>query len=98
MDQRYTTAYTSLLRITTSPPPSKDGKDNRDSTSSDGLEAATPATVASTTTTASRGLAALRPAFLRGVSRGATTNAPAEQAEPVPTLPRDVERAPETTL
>jgi len=82
--------YTSLLRITTSPP-SKDGKDidNRDSTSSDGLELAVPATAASTTTTTSRGaLAALRPAFLR--ARG--TNASTEQAEPAPSLPRDVER------
>jgi len=86
--------YTSLLRITTSPPTSKEGKeiDNRDSTSSEGIEHAGVPAVSPTNT--SRGpLASLRPSFLRGMSRPPAATASSEQTGPAPTLPQDVERS-----
>lgn len=90
-------AYTSLLRITTTPPAkeAKDVDDTRDSTSTEG---ATPATTDAAVPTAvttpippPRGLASLRPNFLRGLSR-ASNNAPV--TAPATQTP-DLERGPE---
>ncbi|KAF7984682.1 hypothetical protein HWV62_12962 [Athelia sp. TMB] len=69
-------AYTSLLRITTSPPsaPGKD-VDNRASTSSDGADGGEGEGADTVPAAAPRGLAALRPAFLRGISRASAGDA-----------------------
>ncbi|KAF7983470.1 hypothetical protein HWV62_21764 [Athelia sp. TMB] len=68
--------YTSLLRITTSPPsaPGKD-VDNRASTSSDGAGEGEGEGADTVPAAAPRGLAALRPAFLRGISRASAGDA-----------------------
>jgi hypothetical protein len=85
--------YTSLLRITTTPP-IKEGKDidKRASTSTEGIDHTLPASMTVIPTATSRGpLAALRPSFLRGMSR-TSTNASTEPAQPTSTLPPDLER------
>jgi hypothetical protein len=82
--------YTSLLRITTTSLAKEKDIDKRTSTSTEGIELTTftAATTTGVTTpgTPSRGaLSSLRPAFLRGISRGSTTAL-------ADTLPPDLER------
>ena len=95
-------AYTSLLRITTTPP-TKEEKDieTRPSTSTEGpaepAAVSEPATLPPSAVPGGGVLASLRPAFFRGNSR--PSNNATEMAESasslVPTLPPDLERGPD---
>jgi len=67
--------YTSMLRITTTPPPRSENKDNEGSGTEDEGSPATPATNLNTNNEGLGGLlgSALRPGFLRGLSLGRNT-------------------------
>lgn len=71
-------AYSSMLRITTTPPPQSENKDNEGSGTEDEGSPAPPTTNSNLNSTEARGGllgSALRPGFLRGLSRSRGTPA-----------------------